>query len=290
MPYKPKKKEDKQKTGPKSKFDTPEYQKALEDASSYLRQGWLHNEIYAELLSDIPDLTEVSFATLMKMAYEHAKLTIHRNKEYIFKLHMDRYETLYRKSMEMVDSYQRPLDTKGNDWAIRVAKYSTAMKALKHKEDLLGLHVKDVVIEIDEHSAVMNRKPEIKGRKPFDISKLSLQEQVELLNLLKQAKISEDDGIRRLVVKKNALQVMDRIPEPASSGTIDTVYEEMPEKVVDKLQVVVQQQMEEEDVNKNIIDARSQEAKEITQSTHEQVKKKINSALMEQFKNRLKQK
>lgn len=290
MPYKLKKKEEKLKSGPKSKLDTPIYQKAQEDIEKYLREGWLINEIYAEILSEIPELTEVTFANMVKKAYEQAKLTIHRNKEYIFKLHMDRYETIYKKAMEMLDSWMRPLDTKGNDWAIRVAKYGTAMKALKSKEDLLGLHNKDVVIDITEHTAFMNKKAETRGRPPFDTDSLSLEEQIELLHLLKQAKVSEDDGVRKLIVKKAPLAVIDKIPEPPKPGeTIDTIYEEMPEKVVDKLQVVVQQEMEDES-NRYIVDARSQEAKDATASTKEQVTKKINSSLIDEFKNRLKQK
>jgi hypothetical protein len=218
-----------------AKVDNVLYVKVGQQVEQYLRDGWLINEIRAQVLLDIPDIADEDFKELVKRAYEHASTTVHRNREYIFKLHMDRYEKAYQRSIVMVDRDQRPLHLI-KDWHIMCAKYSAAMKSLKSKEDLVGLHNKDVVIQITEQDAVMKSKPENRGKLPFDCDKLTFEEQVELLALLKQAKVSEDDGHRRLLVQK--LPTTIDVGQTVAEDVIDTIYEEMPPKVVDKLQVV----------------------------------------------------
>lgn len=291
MPYVPKKKEDKKKTGTPSKLESEQYLKAQDEIAELLHKGWLVNEIYAEMLVDIPDLTELLFNKMVKAAYDKVKTTIHRNREYIFKLHMDRYETIYKKNTEMVDSWNVPLDPK-KDWHIIVAKHSSALKALKAKEDLLGLHNKDVVIDITENDAVMHAKPEMRGRIPFDLEQLTFDEKVELIGLLKEAKVSEDDGVRKLIVKKTPLQLVvedPNRPSPSLIETIDVIYEEMPAKIVDKLQVV---DISEPPVppDPNFIDARTTQQIEAKSITIDEARKQLHKATIEKFKEKLKAK
>ncbi len=258
----------------------PKYKKAKDEIAVMLHKGYLINEIYAEILLDIPDMLDVDFQRMVRSAYEEIKLTIHRNREYIFKLHMDRYESTYRKVIEMIGRDQRPLTPK-TDWHEMVGRYIVALKALKHKEDLLGLHNKDVVIEINENDAEIKLQGKRTGKAPFSVDRLDDGEVLELLKLLKTANVSEDDGVRRLVIKKSPLQLLTENPEEQT--TVDTIYEEMPEKVVDKIQSVVEV-VEPNEPNENVFDARDPAIINKPKMSMEQVKQQLKQQQLDRFK------
>lgn len=271
------------KSGPKKDIINSEsYLKIQKEIGLYLRQGWSVYEIYATVLLDLPELIDNDFRRMVRRAYEHAKVTVHRNREFVFKEHMGRYERIYRKALEETQN----LDPK-RDWHIITGKYISAMKALRMREDLLGLHNKDLVIEISEDEALMKAKPTTKGRLPFRTDLLSLEEMIELVALLKAAKISEEDGVRKLIVKKYAPNLINQIPEPITDQAVDTIYEEMPAKVVDQLQTIV------------VSDERDKVAEQIkiidktgglkpTGENFDSVKSKINANLLKQFELALK--
>lgn len=266
-------------------INTEPYKAAQKEIEKMLRQGYNVYEIYASILVELPEMTNDQFRMMVRSAYEHAKVTIHRNREFVFKQHMNRYERIYQKALEDVEN----LDAK-KDWAIITSKYVSAMKALKSKEDLLGLHDKNVVIEITEDEATMKLKPETRGRMPFDFEALTFEEMKELVALIKEAKISEEDGVRKLVVKKHAPNLINEIPSPVEqSNVIDVVYEEMPAKVVDQLQAITIEAEKEQPLPEQIkvIDKRNGLVQKDGQG-FENVKHKINKSLAEQFEQALK--
>ncbi len=266
--------------------NTPKYKKAKEDIAVMLRKGYLINEIYAEILLDIEDLPDLSFQRMVRAAYDDIKVTIHRNREYIFKLHMDRYEDTFRKAIDMIGRDQRPLTPK-TDWHEMVGRYIVALKALKHKEDLLGLHNKEVVVEINESEATIKMAEKSTGKTSFQVDRLSSEEALELLKLLKQAKLNEDEGVRRLVIKKSPLQLLSDNPK-LEDDIVDTIYEEMPEKVVDKIQTVIET-IPPNEADANVVDARSPETIKRGR-TLEQVQSDMKSNVLEKFKQMLKDK
>lgn len=275
------------KSGPKKDIINSEsYVKVQKQIEQYLRKGWSVHEIYATVLIELPELSDekgiINFRRMVRLAYEHAKATVHRNREFVFKQHMSRYERIYCKTLEEVEN----LDPR-KDWHFIISKYVSAIKALRSREDLLGLHNKDLVIEITEDDALMKAKPIVRGRLPFRTDLLSLEEMIELVSLIKAAKISEEDGVRKLVVKKYNTNLINQIPEPITDQAIDIVYEEMPAKVVDQLQaIIIPDEQEPVKHQLKIIDKTG--GLKSNGENLDSVKSKINANLLKQFEQVLK--
>lgn len=231
------------------KIDTPEYQGKVEMVYEYIKQGMRSNEIYALMMVEDEKLTERAFHELLRHAYLYAENALHRDREYVFQLHMDRYERTYEKNLVMVDSWNNPLDPKKH-WHIMVAKYVNALKALESKEKLVGLHDKSVSLEFTDQKVIIEEKEDDRGKIPgYDINKLSFEEQKELLALIKECRTVPIEGIQRVVIKKTVIEINtdtgDRTVEDVVE-TEDIPYEELHDEVVSKMQVETTPKEEDE--------------------------------------------
>lgn len=266
--------------------DDPEYQKQVRQVCDLIMEGQRSNDIFVQMLIEDNSLTEYKFMQLQKHAYVLAENELHKDREYVFQLHMERYEDLYEKNMQMVDSWLRPLDPK-KDWHIMQAKYACALKALRSKEELLGLHDKSISIELNQFKATVSEPKQLRGGIPgYDISKLSMEEKKELLEIIKESRTIPIEGIHRVVIKKTVIDIDgDVVIRKQEEEIQDVEYEEMPEDVVSRIQdITPKEEEEEEHVSPIVIDNTSDKKPK----NEKQLKESVNNKLLESFKQKLK--
>jgi hypothetical protein len=273
------------------KIDTPEYQAKVEMVYDYIKKGVRSNEIYALMMMDDENLSETVFNQLRKDAYAYAENSLHKDRDYTFQLHMERYEDLFHKNMIMVNMYGQPLDIRQH-WNIMVAKYGNALKALESKEKLLGMHDKSISLELNDQTATIVEKENDRGSIPgFDIEMLTLDEQKDLLSLIKECRTTPLEGVQRVVIKKTVIEINTETGERnkmEATETIDIGFEEMPAKVVDKFEKILDpEEVVQPEMGPIVIDSTKQlgVGKDV-----ETVKDGLNKKMIEIFKEKLKQK
>lgn len=276
--------------------DTIEYQEKIEKIYGYIKDGMSSNEIYALLLSEDNSLGEDSFMQIMKHAYQWAENASHKDRDFIFQLHMDRYEKMWEKSMEMTDRFGRKLDAKVNhdDWPIICAKYVNGMKVLKSKEDLLGLHDKSIVLEFNEEKAVIvETDTDDRGKVPgVSFGNLTLEEKKELLEYIQQARTIPIEGVQRVSVKTFKIEINTDTGERKKTEVIknidnvqDISYEEMPEPVISKMKKPRKREDQPMPHAPIMIDEAGQE----TGKSLEDIQSNMKQSFIDKFRDKIKQ-
>lgn len=280
-------------------IDNPQYQKLVERVYEYLRDGVRSNEVLQQLMMEDDQMTEKRFIDLLKQAYKYADKTLHKNREYVFQLHMTRYEELYKETMEMEDNSHRPLDVT-KDWAAIVTKYKGALKALKSKEDLLGLHDKSVVLEFNDHKAIVIELETLRGGANnvagFDLSVLNTQELVELLGYIKKARTVPIEGIQRVTIKTTKIEITNLSERAVQQSVtfIDNVekktiqFEDMPANVVGRFEDVTKFEDAVVAPEPNVIDDVPREVRKQDKKGIDDVREKIRQKVMQEFRDKLK--
>lgn len=270
---------------------TARFQEWENHISEALRKGFSPHEIYAELLLEEPMLSEDLFDKMTREAFRKAYSVVNRDREYIFRLHMSRYEEMFKRSIKMEDSQGRPFHPyKDRDRIL--ARYSNAIKALRSKEELLGLHDKSIVVNLMQTTTTLSEpKREGKGHFNLNFEKLSLEEKVELLSLLQQCRTVPIEGVRQVVVKRTTIEItsgnkviQESLVRP--NETIDTVYEEMPEKVVHKL--LPSKPEIKKVVERGIKDKRDPEMMKLKRTNSMDIERGIHKKSLEQFEELMK--
>lgn len=277
------------------KIDNEEYQKQVEHVYEWIKEGLRSNEILTMLTIEDESMTQAKFIELMQYAYEYAELSLHKDREYVFQLHMDRYENMYNKSIQLTNSWGQALDPK-KDWAIIRARFSNAMKSLRSKEELVGLHDKSIVLEFNDHKALVIEKEETRGKyiQGFDPDCLSLEEKKELLDIIKEARTVPIEGIQRVVIKKTVIEINANTLESQRkevSKSIDDIeihdieFEEMPDDVVSKFNEL------KTETDEDLTDRGSVHIEDLTPTQKENktgadVAESINNNLLEELKKR----
>ena len=271
-------------------IDTPEYQAKVERIYEYIKQGMRSNEIYAMMIVEDEKLTEKGFLELLRNAYIFAENALHKDRDYVFQLHMERYEQVYEKNMVMVNSWNQPLDRK-RDWAIMCAKYINALNALVSKEKLLGLHDKSVSLEFNQQEAVLNQEQTDRGSIPgYDIEKLSLEEQKQLLALIKEARTVPIEGVQRVTIKKTVIEINTETGDRNVNDEVETIdigFEDMPAPVVHKFENIPDPEDEPQpEMGPIVID----NVPKVTPKEADDVKETINKQMLDKFKEKLREK
>jgi len=236
------------------KSNSEKIEECVRRTQELLFQGFNLTEIKTQLQSITDKLSIAQFDEVVREAYKNLYKTIHRDREFLFQLHMNRYEDLYRRSVTMTDRFGRALDANKNRDAM-VYKASLAMKILKQKEELVGLHNNDLYIEIDNQVTGV----EDKETYPVRLAKIPLAERIELLALIKKSRAVQIEGDRQIIIKKKVLTedgkiVTETSTHFASEAIVDIKYEEMPEAVIDKIQDIATEKDEEYMTSPIIID------------------------------------
>lgn len=285
-------------------IDTVEYQEKVESIYECIKKGMRRAEIFATLCVTDHELTERGFLELMMYAEKYAENAIHRDRDYVFQLHMGRYEKIYEKALEKADDGHRLFTTiKGNKekwahWQSTVTNYQQALSALNHKEDLLGLHDKRVVLEFNDQKAIVVEKEENRGGDGvagYCLDNLTLQEQIELLGLIKDARTIPIEGIQRVVVKTTTIEIDPETGQRKVGQLIQNIdqiqaveFEEMPENVQKRMKIVPEEELEmPEEIPNPIKDSLPNNLPKNPKTANE-IGKMIQNDVMKKFKDKLK--
>lgn len=267
-------------------------QKLIEEIFELLKMGGLPMAIYQHMLLDYPSLREGRFKELLEQAYRYAEVVLQKDREYLFMLHVNRYEELYKSCRELLDYSKRPLDPeKHRD--VMVQKLRGAMRALKSKEDLLGLHDKKMVLELVDNQAFVLEQAEdshsaggmVAG---IDLGKLDNEELAELLRLTQAARLTPLEGIQRVIIKQSKVTITaEGTPIVVEEATvIDDVKvisefaEDLPDDVLAKLEALTRPDKEDLD-DPNFIDD-TKKLRELPQRTAEDLTQKLHKQHQEQ--------
>lgn len=244
--------------------------KRTRDIYEKLLEGYNRQELVSHIIFNYPELKTVNSRNrAIQDAYEYAEVEAFKDKEYTFHTHIDRYERMYSDSLVMEDGWGRPLDPK-EDWHIMVARYSNALKALKLKEQLLGLHDKNIAIEINNRTAtIVTTKEETRGLfGGFDFDKLTLQEKKELLELLRLTR-KPIEGVLPVLIKENHTTVMIN-GEVLNDNIEDIEYEELPQQVVTKFKKLKPSQEQVDPID--VLKEKSSNPDDVVAKIHEAAK------------------
>jgi len=277
--------------------DTPEHYALAERVYHLIKDGLRTNEIFATLCVEDEQMTETKFMKLCVDAYKFFENSLLKDREYAFQTHMSRYEDIYQKCMAMEGFWHgMELDKKNpKDIQQIMTKYMHAIKALQYKEELLGLHDKKVVLEFNDDTAtiVRNERDIYRGIPGYNLDNLSLEEKVEMLKLIQEARTVPINGIQRVIIKQKKIEIdiesgnrkiVEEIKKTDKTKTIDIEYEEMPLEVVGKFKdITPYPEVIKEDPK--FIDNRP---KEIEQKTEQQLKDKLQENMMNKLRDKLK--
>lgn len=273
--------------------ETPKYKGYVKEIIKMILDGYHSYDMYSEIIAQEPEMKEGMFNRLLMKAYASVRNKLHRDREYTFQLHLSRYEDLYKRTMQLTDRFHRELDINKHIGPI-ISKISDALKILKNKEDLVGLHDRNLILEVTTKETTIVRDEAKKGKgkehSGYDIDKLTLEEKIELLETLSSIRTVPIEGVRQTVIKRTMITVTEgsavthaQLVRP--NETIDVVYEEMPEKVVHKLQEV-KTNIGPEYINSPIIEDLVDRT--IQPKTIEQLRGKIDDDLKSKFEKLIK--
>jgi len=228
--------------------DTIEYQEEIKHILELIKDGLAPGEIYATLLISDHELTDSAFNVMMRDAVTMAELAIYKDREYTFQLHMDRYEKMYHEAMKLEYDNGMPIDPiKGK--AFMISRLIDATAQLQAKEKLIGLHDKSLTLELTQTQTTVVEKEETRGSiiPGYDIEQLKLEDQIELLSLIKEARTVPIEGIQRVVIKKTVIEInQGERSEYQKVETKDIEFEEMPDDVVSKFEKLPDKKKDEE--------------------------------------------
>jgi len=272
--------------------DSETYQALIKRIHDLVLEGVSSYEIYAILVVETEQqYKKDTFDMHLKDAYLLAENSLHKDLEYTFRLHMDRYESIFNKSIDMTDYWGRPLDLRigSEDRQVAALKYAAALKALKSKEDLIGLHDKSMTIEFNENKPIVIQNPNEVSRQK-SIYWLTMEEKIEFLSLLKDARTVPIEGIQRVVIKQTKIEINQNTLERnkfLQTETHDIEFEEMPKDVVSKMEKIERPIPElEPEIGPIVLSEKIEQKKQIAQDLAD----KINKNLIDSFKKKMKEK
>ena len=158
-----------------------------------LKAGTYTTEVYRILMEDDGLAKRVAEETIGR-AMKIFKQQTHQKMSYNISLHLKRYEVIYNETLELLDELEE--DDVELFYRIAPTKYGEALQTLRQKEQLLGYHRKSFRDQIAK--GAQDRK---KAKPSFDLSKLSLQEKVDLRDLLFDCRVDKEDGIQPIRIK-----------------------------------------------------------------------------------------
>lgn len=186
----------------------------LKNAISLLRKGISEGEIQRQLRKKYPKLTENQITSIVTTAVKQIVDNNFIAAEEIIPIHLNRYNKQIEELLAVKDAddliagsdEELHFDSK-TYYQLRNKKiraFSDCLNAMRQKEELLQLHDINFTLNLnsEERIIIQDRKPEI------NLNKLTLEEQVELYNLLKKCRIDVSEVIG---IKTNA-QVVEDIP------------------------------------------------------------------------------
>lgn len=282
------------------KVETPEYYNLVKRVYQLLKEGLRTNEVFATLCVEDDAMTETKFIDLARDAYRYAENETLKERETVWQTHMARYENVYEKAMGMRSYYRDiPLD-KNNPKDIEQirVKCTQALAALQYKEELVGLHDKKVILEFKDGEATIieNEKDSGHGIPGYNLDNLSLDEQIELLAYIKEARIVPITGIQRVVIKTRKIEIdlqsgnrhlIEEVQKIDKLNVRDVEFEEMPPEVISKFQDTTPKEVGP-DIDPHIIDSRGTGENKFMYA--EDIQQKVQNKVLDELRAKLKEK
>ena len=204
--------------------------------------------------------------------YKLAEANSHKEKDFVFSVHMERYEKIYASAMWRIRTMVPP---EPDQYKPLTFTFREAMQALQAKEKLLGLHSKLVRIEITNTVATIEMD-QVKGPiKGYDYKKLSIEELMEMSALFEKGRLAAVDGI--LPVKYKTYEGFDF----EEAIVVEDDDDQLPEKVTDKF---VQ---DNEQAHERVIERKT---KAESNQTLIDLKSKLHKTALDQYKEAMRRK
>jgi len=191
---------------------------AVEFVFQKLKEGCAVYVIKQYLALDFPHVREDRYAELLEVAYNYGAAALHKDRDFVFYLHAERYELIYQRALILERDHQPvPLDPVRDRLKV-IQKLRTAAKSLRQKEELLGLHDKRVVLEVTDSEVFLLDQGEDKpkGAHLFPrqiagghLENLTVAELGELLRYLQEVRTTPLEGVQRVRVRQVATEVVD---------------------------------------------------------------------------------
>lgn len=135
-----------------------------------------------------PDIQTIpDAASEIKSVYLSEEIAQQTNQKYILNLHVERYEKLYSKEVDLTDYQGYPIE----DRSIIAAKLFAAIKSLKMKEEIIGMNSPKSLQMISSFIA-----SKFQNNEEFNISAINIDEQIELLALMRKIRMNSNDGVQ----------------------------------------------------------------------------------------------
>lgn len=209
-----------------------------------LKKGTSKPDIKVAIFSRHPKMMEATWDKWYRLGVNRFDYKVSRKDlSNIYNTHLNRYEQMYKKAKDKLDSYGNGYNEK--TWKQFITMTKTALMALRKKEEMLNLHPKDDksrVVNLIINNGVMVVASESNGgamaiKLNRSLNGLDLDEMLELRQLLRDSRKVEIEGIwpTRLVKREEGESIQD-----IAFVEVEREKEkELPENVIKEMKVEV---------------------------------------------------
>ena len=208
-----------------NKATPPDENRRVKEVVEWYKQGAKRSEVELRLLDQ--GLSSHYVGGILANANKYIIETFKEEKQYLIGLHLSRYDALYEKHIGLAAVKIGPKFR-----FKRVDHYLLAMEALLSKEKLLGLHGRNYNIQLNNYMSQDTSRRE--KANSYNFEKLSVEELVELDDLIKKSKVLKEHGDfdENELLNQSINQVKKVIEE------VDEVIDEMEENENSPLELV----------------------------------------------------
>ena len=142
------------------------------------QSGWLQTTIISYLHSKFPEEPVTVITDIAKNAKKTIETAYCIERDYVIGQHLERY------NQEILDLLEGVKDEQ--DWKMFAMHFENLLGALNQKEELLGFHSRRFKVIIQ--NVYKNIEVKKKNVLDFKLDNLTLEEKIDLMNLLDKAK------------------------------------------------------------------------------------------------------
>jgi hypothetical protein len=208
-------------------------EKAGSEILKFFHKGYGLVELKEEICTKF-NVSESRFFKYLEKVNKELEKVNETSKREAYTLHLNRYEYIFRNVYKKLEGLGDEYDSA--HYKYFVALIQTLFKSLFHKEKLLGLREKDVIVKIINNQVVIDKKGERRGlHKSINpkLENLSMEEKKELHGLIMKSQVLNIEGVWpiRRVPEGMELQDIKHIEEKKEDK------DDIPENVIKKMKV-----------------------------------------------------
>lgn len=183
-----------------------------------LKKGTAKPDIKVAIFSRHPKMQDITWNKWYRIAVDRFDYKMSRKDlANIYNVHLNRYEKMYKKAKDKLNLYGDSYNEK--TWKQFITNTTTALMALRKKEEMLGLHPredKSRVVNLIVNNGVLIVASETGGgnmsnKLSRSLKGLTLEEMIELRQLLRASRKKEIEGVwpTRLVKREEGESIQD---------------------------------------------------------------------------------